>query len=257
MATNLPTNPADPEALRVERSHKWIRAYLGGHAVVDSRAVRLVWEQPFYPTYYFPVADVGASLHPTGDARKDPGRGVGVICDVTAGTVTAAGAALHFEGEDAAGSLRGLVRLDWSAMDAWFEEDEPVYTHARDPYTRVEVLTSSRHVRIELDGVTVAESRAPRLLFETHLPTRYYLPMTDVDQRVLRPSDRRTQCPYKGEAEYFSVEVGGRLHRNLVWVYRLPLPESQKIAGMAAFYTERVDLFVDGVHEPHPNNPFG
>jgi uncharacterized protein (DUF427 family) len=179
------------------------------------------------------------------------------VCDVTAGTVTAAGAAVHYDGDEAAEGLRGLVRLDWSAMDAWFEEDEPVYTHARDPYTRVEVLNSSRHVRVEVGGVTVADSRAPRLLFETHLPTRYYLPMTDVDQRLLRPSQRRTQCPYKGEAEYFDVEAGGRLHRNLVWVYRQPLPESQKIAGMAAFYTERVDLYVDGVRQQQGNNPFG
>ena len=244
------------DALRVERSSKWVRAYLGGHAVVDSRDVRLVWEQPFYPTYYFPLGDVSAALHPTGDARKDPGRGVGRICDVTAGTVTAGGAALHFDSDEAVEVLRGLVRLDWSAMDAWFEEDEPVYTHARDPYVRVEVLNSSRHVRVEVDGVTVAESHAPRLLFETKLPTRYYLPMTDVDQRLLRPSDTRTRCPYKGEAEYFSVEVKGRLHRNLLWVYRQPLPESQKVAGMAAFYTERTRFFVDGVRDPQPNNPF-
>jgi uncharacterized protein (DUF427 family) len=224
---------------------------------VDSRAVRLVWEQPFYPTYYFPLADLTATLAPTGDTTKDPVRGTALACDVTAGTVTAAGAALHYDGQEAAEGLRGLVRLDWSAMDAWFEEDEPVYTHARDPYVRVEVLTSSRHIRIEVDGVTVAESRAPRLLFETHLPTRYYLPMTDVDQRLLRPSERRTQCPYKGEAEYFHVEVAGRVHRNLVWVYRQPLPESQKIAGMAAFYTERTDLYLDGVRQPQGNNPFG
>ena len=242
--------------LRIENSPKWVRAYLGGHAVVDSRAVRLVWEQRFYPTYYFPRADVTAMLAPTGELVQDPARGTALACDVTAGTVTAAGAALHYDGDDAAEGLRGLVRLDWSAMDAWFEEDEPVYTHARDPYTRVEVLASSRHVRVEVDGVPVAESRAPRLLFETHLPVRYYLPMTDVDQRLLRPSERRTQCPYKGEAEYFDVEAAGKLHRNLVWVYRQPLPESQKIAGMAAFYTERVDLYLDGVRQPQGNNPF-
>lgn len=244
------------QSLRVENSPKWVRAYLGGHPVVDSRAVRLVWEQAFYPTYYFPVADVTASLAPTGGSAKDPVRGTALTCDVTAGTVTAAAAALHYDGEQAAEPLRGLVRFDWSAMDAWFEEDEPVYTHARDPYTRVEVLASSRHVRVEVDGVLVAESRAPHLLFETHLPTRYYLPMTDVDQRLLRPSDTRTRCPYKGEAEYFSVEVNGRLHRNLAWVYRLPLPESQKIAGLAAFYTERTELYLDGVRQAQASNPF-
>jgi uncharacterized protein (DUF427 family) len=230
-----------------------VRAYRGGVPVVDSRAARLVWEQQYYPTYYFPTSDLLATLKPTGETADDPVRGRAQVCDVATARLTAAGAALHYADE---GPLRDLVRLDWSAMDAWFEEDEPVYTHARDPYTRVDVLTSSRHVRIDLDGVTLAESRAPKVLFETRLPVRYYLPMTDVDQRLLRPSSVTTRCPYKGEATYFSVEVNGRLHRNLIWVYRSPLPESQKIAGMAGFYTERTELWVDGVRQDGPKNPF-
>jgi uncharacterized protein (DUF427 family) len=244
------------EALRVEGCPKWVRAYLGGEPVVDSRDARLVWEQPYYPTYYFPAADVAAVLKPTGEVADDATRGRAQVCDVATARLIAAGAALHYVGAEAAGPLRDLVRLDWSAMDAWFEEDEPVYTHARDPYTRVDVLTSSRHVRIDLDGTTLAESHAPRILFETRLPVRYYLPMTDVDQRLLRPSEATTRCPYKGEANYFSVEVDGRLHRNLIWVYRSPLPESQKIAGMAGFYTERTELWVDGVRQDGPRNPF-
>ena len=131
-------------------------------------------------------------------------------------------------------------------MDGWFEEDEPVRVHPRDPYTRVDVLESSRHVRVELDGVTVADSRRPRILFETGLRPRYYLPLTDLRLDLLRPSDRRTECPYKGEASYFSVEVNGRRFDDVVWTYRTPLPEAQKIAGLACFYDERVDLFLDG-----------
>lgn len=140
-------------------------------------------------------------------------------------------------------------------MSEWLEEDEPVYVHPRDPYKRVDILASSRHVRVELDGVVLAESRAPRILFETGLPPRYYLPMPDVRMELLRPSGTQTGCPYKGTAAYWSVEVNGELHRDLVWSYRSPLPESQKIAGLLCFYSERVDLYVDGERVVHPRRP--
>jgi uncharacterized protein (DUF427 family) len=146
-------------------------------------------------------------------------------------------------------ALRSLVRLDWHAMDAWFEEDEEVYTHARDPYTRIDILASSRHVRIEVDGLIIAESSHPYLLFETGLRTRYYLPKTDVRLDLLEHTDTVTHCPYKGQAEYWSVRTLVALHPDLAWSYRMPLPESAKIAGMIAFYNEKVDLYVDGTAE--------
>jgi len=141
-------------------------------------------------------------------------------------------------------------------MSEWLEEDEPVYTHPRDPYTRVDILASSRHVRVELDGVTVADSHSPRILFETGLPPRYYLPLSDVRTELLRPSARQTSCPYKGTASYWSVETGKRVHTDVAWIYRTPLPESQKIAGLACFYDERVDVFVDGERQERPASPF-
>jgi uncharacterized protein (DUF427 family) len=141
-------------------------------------------------------------------------------------------------------------------MGEWLEEDEPVYTHPRDPHTRVDILASSRHVRVEIDGITVADSRSPRILFETGLPPRYYLPLTDIRTDLLRPSHTQTHCPYKGAASYWSVEAGDRLHEDIVWIYRTPLPESQKIAGLAAFYDEKVDVFVDGVAERRPHTKF-
>lgn len=137
-------------------------------------------------------------------------------------------------------------------MEEWLEEDEPVYTHPRDPYTRVDILASSRHVRVELDGVTLAESHSPHLLFETGLVTRYYLPLADLRREFLRPSQSQTYCPYKGTARYWSVEVNGKAYPDLVWIYRTPLPESQKIAGLAAFYNDRVDLYVDSVLQSKP-----
>jgi uncharacterized protein (DUF427 family) len=139
-------------------------------------------------------------------------------------------------------------------MDEWLEEDEPVYFEARDPYTRVDILASSRHVRIELNGVTLADSRSPRILFETGLVARHYLPISDLRMELLRPSDTETYCPYKGTAAYWSVEVAGQLYPDLVWIYRTPLPESQKIAGLACFYNEKVDVFLDGVQQPRPKH---
>ena len=116
--------------------------------------------------------------------------------------------------------------MEFAAFDEWFEEDEPVYVHPRDPYTRVDALPSSRHVRVEVGGVEVANSHRPVILFETGLPARYYLPMTDVRLDLLRPTDLRTSCPYKGTAEYWSVVLGDEVHENVVWGYRTPLPET-------------------------------
>lgn len=152
--------------------------------------------------------------------------------------------------------LSELVRFEWSALDEWLEEDEPVYTHPRDPYRRVDILASSRHVEVVVNGVKVADSRQPRILFETGLPPRCYLPLADVRLDLLVPSDRKTQCPYKGTATYWLLRVEGQLLRDLVWTYRTPFPERQKIAGLVAFYNEKVDLHVDGALQERPRTPF-
>jgi uncharacterized protein (DUF427 family) len=241
--------------VRVERSPKRVRAFLGGHAVVDTMAAALVWESPHYPTYYVPAADVAAKLTPTGATERSPSRGEATLYDVEiAGRVAPGGARRHLDSPIEA--LRDLVRLEWSAMDEWLEEDEPVYVHPRDPYSRVDILASSRHVRVELDGVTVADSHRPVMLFETGLPTRYYLPMSDVRLDLLRPTDKHTSCPYKGTASYWSVDTGTATHDDVVWGYRTPLPESQKVAGLLCFYNEKVDLYVDGVRQDRPRTVF-
>jgi uncharacterized protein (DUF427 family) len=177
------------------------------------------------------------------------------VLDVKVGGATAPGAARRYPASPLE-QLRGLVRLDWNAMSEWMEEDEPIYRHARDPYHRVDILASSRHVRVEVDGVTVADSRQPRILFETGLPPRYYLPLTDVRMDLLRDSATQTQCPYKGTASYRSVDAGQGLREDLVWIYRSPLPESQKVAGLACFYDEKVTVYVDGVRQEQPVTPF-
>ncbi|WP_117211225.1 DUF427 domain-containing protein [Allorhizocola rhizosphaerae] len=234
--------------VRVERGAKRVRAFLCGQAVADTTRPAHVWESPYYPTYYFPIEDVRAELEPTGRTHHSPSRGDGEIYDVRVGDRVAEGAATRYA-DSPIEALRDLVRLDWKAMDAWFEEDEEVYTHARDPYTRIDTLPSSRTIRVEVDGVVVAESSRPILLFETGLRTRYYLPKTDVRMDLLVHTDTVTHCPYKGQAEYWSIRTPAGLREDLAWSYRTPLPESQRIAGLIAFYNEKLDIYIDGIRE--------
>jgi len=232
--------------VRVERGAKRIRAYLGGHVVADTVRPLLVWEAPYYPTYYFPARDVRAELlSPDGSNEHSPSRGDGERFTVSAGGRTAAGAALRYA-DSPIEELRDTVRLDWNAMESWFEEDEEVFTHARDPYTRVDILQSSRHIRVELGGETLAESASPRLLFETGLPTRWYISKTHVRMDLLELGELVTHCPYKGRAVSFGARVDGELHANIAWSYPAPLPESERVAGLIAFYNEKVDLYIDG-----------
>jgi uncharacterized protein (DUF427 family) len=242
--------------VRVEQGAKRVRAYLGGEPVADTTRPLLVWEKPYYPTYYFPTADVRTELlAPDDRIAHSPSRGDGQLFTVTAGRKQAAGAALLYQ-QSPFDELRDAIRLDWDAMDAWFEEDEQVFTHPRDPYTRVDILPSSRHIRVEVDGVTVAESAKPTLLFETGLPVRYYLPKTHVRLDLLEPNDTVSHCPYKGQAEYWSIRTGDTIHPGLAWSYPTPLPESQKIAGLISFYNEKVDIYLDGVLQERPKSKF-
>jgi uncharacterized protein (DUF427 family) len=242
--------------VRIETGAKRIRAYLGGELVADTIRPVLVWEKPYYPAYYFPAADVRTELlDPDEGVAHSPSRGDGRRFTIRAGGEERPGAAVRYE-ESPIEALRDLIRLEWDAMDAWFEEDEEVFTHPRDPYTRVDILPSSRHVRVEVDGVTVAESTKPTLLFETGLPVRYYLPKPHVRMDLLIPTDSVSHCPYKGQAEWWSVRPGDDVHADLAWSYRTPLPESQKIAGLVAFYNEKVDIHVDGVLQERPVTKF-
>jgi uncharacterized protein (DUF427 family) len=247
--------PDAARALRIEPSPKRVRTYLAGQLVADTRHPVLVWEGPHYPVYYLPAADFAAELVPAGRTEHSPSRGEAEILDVKVANATAAAGALRYPQSPLA-ELRDLVRLDWNSMSEWLEEDEPVYTHARDPHTRVDILASSRHVRVELDGVTVADSRQPRILFETGLPPRYYLPLTDLRMDLLRPTETSSHCPYKGTASYWTVDTGQAEHRDVAWMYRTPLPESQKIAGLACFYNEKVNLFLDGEPQERPRTHF-
>ncbi len=244
------------ERVRIETSPKRVRTYLGGEVVADSTGVRLVWEKPHYPTYYFPKGHVlEGALKETGETRRSPSRGDATVYTVIAGGRQVEQAAYAYP-ESPVEALRDLVAFRWEEMDAWFEEDEEVFVHARDPYKRIDILPSSRHIEVRIDGVTVADSHRPHLLFETGLPVRYYLPKTDVRMDLLTPTEKVTHCPYKGAAEYWSVETPGGVHNDIVWSYRTPVAESLRIAGLVSFYNEKVDVYVDGECEERPVSPF-
>lgn len=242
--------------VRVEPALKRVRIVLGGVVVADTTDAVYVWENPSYPQYYVPLGDIlPGALKETGTTSRSPSRGTARHYSVHGGDRVAEDAAWCFT-DSPIEALRDRVRFDWAAMDAWFEEDEEVVVHPRSPYTRVDILRASRTVRIEVDGVVVAETTHPTFLFETGLPRRTYIPKLDVRLDLLDETDTVTMCPYKGTARYWSVRAGGTLHPDLAWSYDAPFRESAPIAGLVAFFDERVDVFVDGEQQDRPKTVF-
>ena len=248
--------PALAEVNRVEPVPRRIRVVFGGQIIVDNTTATYVWEVLPYPAYYLPRSDFADGVLVDEGKSHASRRGTVQSFTVRAGGQTATGAARVLT-EPADPQLVDMVRLDWGAMDAWFEEDEQVFVHPRDPYTRVDALRSTREVRVELDGTVLADSTSPVLVFETGLPTRYYLNRTDVDFTRLTPTDTVTACPYKGTTGgYWAATIGGRTYPDLAWSYTFPSRELLPISGLIAFYNERVDLVVDGELLERPNTHF-
>jgi uncharacterized protein (DUF427 family) len=244
------SNPAG--RVRIEHGQKWLRAMVAGRPLVDTRRSLLVWEKPYYPSYYVPVGDVAAELRPTGEVDHSPSRGDAEVVDLVLpdGQVLAGAGAWYREPRLPA--LEDHLRLAWEAADAWYEEDEQVFVHARDPYVRIDALRSSRHVVVERDGVLLADSVRPVLLFETGLIARMYLPQPDVRMDHLEASDTVTRCPYKGTASYLHLRAGGLHVDDIAWTYPFPTWESLPIAGLVAFHDEQVDVTMDGVRLDRP-----
>jgi uncharacterized protein (DUF427 family) len=233
-------------ANHIEPVPRRIRAMLGGAVVLDTTRALYVWETPSYPQYYIPVSDVDPEALVDEERPERLSRGSARRYGLRAGGIERPAAA-HLYGDDALTGLAGTVRFDWAALDAWFEEDEEVFGHPRSPYVRVDALRSTRHVLVKLEGVVLAESPAPVLVFETGLPTRYYLDHLSVHLEHLIESDTVTACPYKGTTGgYWSARVGMTVHADLAWSYTYPNRQLLPIAGLIAFYNERVDLVVDG-----------
>jgi uncharacterized protein (DUF427 family) len=239
--------------VRTAPAHRRVRAFLGGEAVVDTVDALYVWEGPHYPQWYVPLADVAdGAFVPTGTETRSPSRGTAAHYTIKAGGKEAVDAAWRY-GDSPIEELRDRVRIDWSAMDAWFEEDEEVIIHPRDPAARIAILPSSRHVVVSVDGVVVADSTHPTFLHETGLPMRTYIPKVDVRMDLLTSTDTRTGCPYKGWAEYWTLRLpDGSEHADLAWSYPTPLRESHAVAGLVAFYDTKVDVTIDGVAQPRP-----
>jgi uncharacterized protein (DUF427 family) len=232
--------------LRYEKSGRWVRVKFGGEIIADSTEPMLVWYKGGLPAYYFQPEAIAQEVLSASSSAADDGL---TYWDVTRNGVLAEAAAWSFGTES---PLAGYTTFKWRAMEAWYEEGEEIFAHPRDPYHRVDVVASSRHVRVVVDGTTVAETSRPHLLFETTLPTRYYLPAEDVNMALLTPTSAHTLCPYKGQASYWSVKLNGQTHCNLVWGYPDPIPECPKIKGLLCFFNEKVDIYVDGKLQPRP-----
>jgi uncharacterized protein (DUF427 family) len=231
-----------------------IRAVFAGEAIVDSRKASLLHEQNHLPVYYFPQEEVRTDLlQPSEHTSHCPFKGDASYWSVQVGDRRSENAAWSYPDPIAAAPpLAGYLAFYWHKLDEWFEEDEPAIVHARDPYHRVDILDTSRQVKVTLNGELVAETRRARVLFETGLPPRWYFPPEDVRADALVPSDNETGCAYKGFASYWSVKAGGEQEEDLVWFYASPRREADRIRGYLAFFNERVDLEVDGELQERP-----
>jgi uncharacterized protein (DUF427 family) len=247
--------PPPGSALYLEPSPKRIRVVVAGETVADSRRAMLLHESGHQPIYYFPPEDVrGDLLEPSDRHTRCPKKGRASYYTIRVGDhVVDAGAWYYPEPITGAPPIKDLIAFYWSRMDQWFEETEEVFGHPRDPYHRIDLRQSDVSVRVSLDGQLLAETDRALVLFESNLPTRWYMPIDDVVAEI-EPTEKHTVCPYKGTASYYSVPVPGG--EDLVWYYPEPLEEVVRIKGLVCFFNERVDLEVDGELQERPDSPW-
>lgn len=232
-----------------------IRGMEDGQILLDTIRALYVWEWPHYPQYYVPRADVRMEAFVEGELVTTP-QGEARLLALKADAAEGRNVGRVITASPIAG-VAERVRLDWSALDHWYEEDEEVFVHPRSPYKRVDALRSNRAVRVELDGTVLADARSCVMVFETGLPTRYYLDPLDVRFAHLTPSPKRTQCPYKGKTDgYWSAEVNATSLPDVAWRYTFTTAAMTPIAGLIAFLNERVDIFLDGERQTRPVTHF-
>ena len=243
--------------VRLEPTERRVRAVFGGTTVADTKHAQLLYLPAPLNAYAFPRTDVRWDLvRESGDPVSMPGVGEVKHWSVAVGGDVREDAVWTFpHPPQGLEPLSELVLFRWHLVDAWYEEDDEVFVHPRDPYHRVDVLNSSRHVKVSVGGEVLADTRRPRLLFETSLPVRYYIPKLDVRMDLLEPSQTTSRCPYKGVASYWSVRAAGA-HPDIAWSYKAPIPECPKIENLIAFYNEHVDLDVDGERLERPRTPW-
>jgi uncharacterized protein (DUF427 family) len=241
--------------IHVSDSPRNVRVIFGGETLADSKRVRLLREDGALPVYYFPQEDVRQDFM-VASARKThcPYKGEASYWSLKVADKTAENAVWSYRDPlPEANGLEDHFGFEWNQMDGWYEEDEEIFVHPRDPYKRVDVLPSKRHVRVVIDGQTVADTTRPRLLFETNHPVRYYIPQEDARMDLLLPSATRSRCPYKGPASYWSVKIGDQIFADMVWGYMETIPECPKVKGLLCFFHERgAEIYVDGEKIPAP-----
>lgn len=255
IATGTDNSRATGRPVRVEPNHRRLRVLVDGVVVADTTRSLYLFEVDHLPVYYFPLDDIGVDLiEPTAHTTYCPLKGDARYWSIVVGDRRIENALWNYpEPIDGAPDIAGYAAFYWDKVDQWFEEDEQVYVHARDPYKRIDALRSSRHVQIRIHGELVADTTRPVLVFETGLPTRYYIPRLDVREDVLRTSDRSTACPYKGVARYVSVALPGHdVVADIAWFYPYPIPQIPTIENHVAFFDEHVDVIVDGEVQPRP-----
>jgi uncharacterized protein (DUF427 family) len=246
-------DPHRPEhVLYVEEVPRRVRVLLEDALVADSDQVRLLHPPGRTPTYLFPRTDVRTDwFEPSERRQSDPGMGERTYWRVRGGRELADDAAYSWEDPPpGAAAIAGLIAFDWDSFTV-FEEDEEVFVHPRDPYTRVDVLRSSRTVRVMVDDVVIADTTRPRMLLESGLPVRWYLPPEDVRTDLLEASYTTTRCPYKGIAHYRSLRLGDRYDKDLVWTYPEPFHDAEAVRGLLCFPQERVAIEVTRSEREH------
>ena len=258
MANPAPGFQKNPDRIvRLEPSPRRVRVQFGGEWIADSTGMMLMYESGHLPVYYFPVKDVRLDLlHPTDHGSHCPYKGEASYWNIEAGGRISENAVWAYQtpyDEMTAIDLQDYCSFYWDRVDRWFEEDEEIFVHPRDPHKRIDTVPSSREVKVVLGGESVAQSTNAHFLFETGLPTRYYIPADDVRMELLESSETETRCPYKGVARYWSATVGGETHADIVWSYPDPVPECPKIRDLMCFYNENVDaIYVDGIEIEKP-----
>ncbi|MBL8687973.1 MAG: DUF427 domain-containing protein [Rhodospirillaceae bacterium] len=237
---------------------KRIRVEAAGVTVADSRRALILWESEHLPVYYFPLRDIRMDLMMRTDhASVCPYKGTAEYYSLNAGGRTVENLLWRYATPiPECPPIGDYAAFYWTKADRWLEEDEEVFVHPRDPYKRIDCLPSSARIEVSLDGVRLADSSRAVMLFETGLPTRYYLPVEDVTPGILSPSDHSTRCPYKGKAGYHHVTVNGKRRDNIVWFYADPVPEAGRIRGRVCFYNEFVDITLDGKTLERPKTAF-
>jgi len=236
-------------------SPKRLRVKVGELIVADSAEALVLQESDHLPVYYFPIKDVEESfLMPSTTRTECPYKGAASHYSLNTGVTLVQDAGWRYlEPVKGCPPIAEYMGFYWSKMDHWYEEDEEIFVHARDPFRRVDCLPSSRRVQVFVDGEMVADSKKGVFLFETGHPTRYYLPIADTHLELLSPSRYISRCPYKGIASYYHLTVNGKHHENFVWYYPEPVHEAARIKGLVCFYNELVDrILVDGVEQPKP-----